>query len=99
MFPVIEGSELFGAVTIDDIRDIPKEDWDRVTVREVMQPSTDDNTIAANMETEKLLASMMRPGRQKRYMVVDGSKLVGVIALKDVLELVALKMEIEQSGQ
>lgn len=99
MFPVIEGSELLGAVTIDDIRDIPKEDWDRVTVREVMQPSTDDNTIAANMETEKLLASMMRPGRQKRYMVVDGSKLVGVIALKDVLELVALKMEIEQSGQ
>jgi Zn-dependent protease len=96
MFPVIEDSALLGAVTIDDIRNVPKEEWDRVTVREVMQPSSDDNTIAASMETEKLLTSMMHPGRQTRYMVVDSGRLVGVIALKDVLELIALKMEIER---
>lgn len=38
----------------------------------------------------------MHPGRQSRYMVVDDGQLVAVIALKDVPELIALKMEIEQ---
>ena len=98
MFPVVEGPELLGAVSIDDIREIPKEEWDRTMVRDVMRPCSDDNTIAASMETEKLLTSMMHPGKQTRFMVVDGGRLVGVIALKDVLELVALKMEIERPG-
>lgn len=95
MFPVVEKSELLGSVSINDIRKIPREEWDSVTVRDVMQPRSDDNTISADMETEELLTSMMQPGRQARYMVVDDGQLVGVIALKDVLELIALKMEIE----
>ena len=96
MFPVVEKSELLGSVSISDIRKIPREEWDSVTVRDVMQPRSDDNTISADMETEELLTSMMQPGLQARYMVVDDGQLVGVIALKDVLELIALKMEIEK---
>jgi predicted transcriptional regulator len=99
MFPVVQDSALLGSVTIDDIREIPKKDWDKVTVRDVMKPCSDDNTITAHMEMEKLLAAMMHPGKQTRYMIVDGERLVGVIALKDVLELVALKMEIERPDQ
>ena len=98
MFPVVEGSTLLGAVTIDDIREIPREDWGEVTVREVMKPRSDENTIEAGAETEKLLTAMMHPGRQTRYLVVEGDRLVGIIALKDVLELIALKMEIERPG-
>jgi Zn-dependent protease/predicted transcriptional regulator len=96
MFPVVEKSKLLGSVTINDIRKVPREKWDSVTVQDVMKPCSDDNTISADMETEKLLTSMMHPGRQSRYMVVDDGQLVGVIALKDVLELIALKMEIEK---
>jgi Zn-dependent protease/CBS domain-containing protein len=96
MFPVVQDAVLSGAVTIDDIREIPKENWHKMTVRDVMKPCSDDNTIAAHMDMEKLLTAMMHPGKQTRYMVVDGDRLVGVIALKDVLELVALKMEIER---
>ena len=99
MFPVVEDDELIGAISIDDIRDVPKERWQEVRVRDVMRPCDDDNTVDAGMETEKLLASMIHPGKQTRYLVVDDGRLVGVVALKDVLELVALKMEIERSGQ
>jgi CBS domain containing-hemolysin-like protein len=77
---------------------VPRQDWDEVTVRDVMKPRGDDNTVDAGMETEALITSMMHPGRQSRYMVVDGDRLVGVIALKDVMELIALKMEIERPG-
>jgi Zn-dependent protease/predicted transcriptional regulator len=95
MFPVVDNSELVGCVTIDSVHNIPREEWDSRTVREIMVPRSAANTIPASMETEKLLTDMVRPDRPARYMVVDGQELVGVISLKDVLELVALKMQIE----
>lgn len=95
MFPVVEEGKLLGAVSTTDIRNMPKEKWDSVTVRDVMKPCSDINTISANTETEELLTSMMHPGQPSRFMVVDDGQLVGVIALKDVLELISLKMEIE----
>ena len=98
MFPVVDDLELLGSVSIDSIKNIPREEWNNRTVREVMQPCSDANTVPAAMETEKLLTAMVQPGRQARYMVVDGDKLVGIISLKDVLELIALKMEIEPPG-
>jgi Zn-dependent protease/CBS domain-containing protein len=98
MFPVVEGSKLLGSVSTTDIRQVSKENWDSVKVRDVMKPCSDDNTISTDMKAEELLTSMMHPGRQSRYMVVDKGKLVGVIALKDVLELIALKMELEGRG-
>jgi Zn-dependent protease/CBS domain-containing protein len=96
MFPVVDGAELLGCVTIDGIRKVPRDEWNSRTVRDVMEPGTPTNTIPAGMETEKLLAEMVHPDRPTRFMVVEGGQLVGVIALKDVLELVALKMEIER---
>ncbi|MDH4074092.1 MAG: site-2 protease family protein, partial [Gammaproteobacteria bacterium] len=95
MFPVVDGGQLLGCVSIDNIRKVPRGEWDIRTVRDVMEPGTDANTVPAGMAAEKLLTAMVQPGRQARYMVVDGGKLVGVVSLKDVLELVALKMQIE----
>ena len=95
MFPVTDDDKLLGCVTLDGVRNVPRDQWDRRTVRDIMEERSVANTVPAGMETEKLLTEMMQPGKAKRYMVVDGDKLVGVIALKDVLELVALKMEIE----
>jgi CBS domain-containing protein len=64
-----------------------------------MNPSDESNTVASSMPADKLLSSMLQPGRPRRYMVVDGGRLVGIISLKDVLELVALKIEIESSDR
>ncbi|MDH3440258.1 MAG: site-2 protease family protein [Gammaproteobacteria bacterium] len=95
MFPVVDDEELHGCVSVDNVKQVPREQWDARNVRDIMEPSSDANTVRADTGTEKLLTAMVRPGRQARYMVVDGRKLVGVISLKDVLEVVALKMEIE----
>jgi len=99
MYPVVDGTNLLGCISIEHIRKIPKSDWQNTTVREIMNPSSEANTVSANMETEKLLATMVRRDTPSRYMVVDNGQLVGVISLKDLLELIALKLEVEKSGQ
>lgn len=95
MFPVLEVSDLLACISIDHVRKIPKDDWDTRTVRDIMDLCSSSNTISADTDTEKLLASIVRPGNQPRYMVVDNGNLVGMISLKDRLQLIALKLEIE----
>jgi len=95
MFPVVDHGELLGAIRVEDVKTLPRDQWAARTVRELMGPSDSSNTVQASMPAEKLLAALVRPGQPGRYMVVDGGQLVGVISLKDVLELLALKLEIE----
>lgn len=99
MFPVVENSKLLGCIRIQSIKQIPKDEWQNKKVREFMEPCSKTNTISADTETTKLLSAMVRPGKESRYMVVDDDQLVGMISLKDLLELIALKLEIESPKQ
>ena len=95
MFPVVENSNLLGCIRIESIAQIPKRDWQNRTVGELMEPRSKANTVSSDTETTSLLSVMVQPGNQTRYMVVDHDQLVGMVSLKDLLELVALKLEIE----
>jgi Zn-dependent protease/CBS domain-containing protein len=95
MFPVVESSNLLGCINIQSIKQVPRDEWGLKTVRELMEPCSKINTISADTDTAKLLQAMVGPGKVSRYMVVDDGRLVGMISLKDLLELIALKLEIE----
>ena len=49
------------------------------------------------MSTSKLLTVFVKPGTQSSYMMVDDGQLVGMISLKDLLELISLKLEIDST--
>ena len=95
MFPVVEDSRLVGCVNIESIKKIPRPDWSGKTIRDIMEPVSSENTVAADAETMKLLSTMVRPTSKSRFMVVENDELVGMISMKDLLELIALKLEIE----
>ena len=95
MFPVVEDSNLLGCISIHSIKQIPRAEWQHKRVREYIEPCSKANSISADTEATKLLTEILEPGRASRYMVVDGGQLVGMISLKDLLDLVALKREIE----
>jgi Zn-dependent protease len=95
LFPVVEDSNLLGCISINDIKRIPREDWATRKVRDLTEPVSERNTIRADTETMKLLSVMVRPDTPSRFMVVENDRLVGMIALKDLLELITLKLEIE----
>lgn len=77
MFPVVpEGSEtLAGCVTTSAVKKVPREEWNRHTVREVLQPCTAENTISLDTDAVKALAQISRSGLS-RLMVVDHDHLV-----------------------
>lgn len=95
MFPVVDDSKLLGCISIDRIKQIPRADWQHKTVGELMEPVSEANTVPADAETMKTLSTMIRPDTRSRFMVVERGQLVGMISLKDLQELIALKIEIE----
>jgi Zn-dependent protease/predicted transcriptional regulator len=95
MFPVVGNSNLVGCINVRSIKEIPRNEWQTRTVREFMEPCSTANMVSPDTETSSLLSALVRPGENSRYMVVDNGRLVGMISLKDLLDLIALKLEIE----
>ena len=98
MYPVLDGSKLLGCVSVDSLQRIRREDWSSTTVADLMQSRSESNTIDADTDTMELLTSILKPGGPSRFMVVEDDRLVGIIALKDLLELISLRLQIESRG-
>jgi predicted transcriptional regulator len=98
MFPVLDDAgRLFGCVTTQHIRQLPREEWDSQTVGAIADRCSPDNTVAADSDALRALSLMNRTGAS-RLMVMDGDRLLGILALKDLLQFFALKMELEESA-
>ena len=96
MFPVIERGALVGCVSTRTVREVPQAEWSRRTVGDLVRECSLENTISPTADAMDALAKMNRTGNS-RLMVVDSDRLVGVITLKDMLEFLSLKVELERS--
>ena len=94
MFPVTDDGRLAGCVTTRDVKDVPREQWTQRRVADIARVCTDENTIAADEDAMRAL-SRMSHGQVSRLLVVEGDRLVGVLSLKDLLEFLSLKIELE----
>ncbi len=95
LFPVAEDGRVLGLVTARQVRQVPREDWHERRVADIMVPCSRDNSIAPGTDTVAALA-IMRRGGNSRLLVVEDGRLVGIVALKDLLEFLSLKMDLER---
>lgn len=91
MFPVISSGKLAGCISVKQAAAVPKADWPAHTVGELMQPLNNETVVGPEEDAFKALAIMNHTGNS-RLMVVEEGQLVGIIALKDMLKLLSLKM-------
>lgn len=96
LFPVVDGGRLVGAVSTLDVGRLPRERWGAETVAAIMQPCTPQNTVAADADVASALATMQTQ-KVGRLVVVDGGRLVGVLALSDVMRLLAVQLDLAQA--
>jgi Zn-dependent protease/CBS domain-containing protein len=94
MFPVSNGDGLIGCVGLKQVKELPREEWNRHAVGDVVAPCSDENAISPQTDALQALSLMNRTGNS-RLMVVDENKLLGIVTLKDMLKLLALKIDLE----
>jgi Zn-dependent protease/CBS domain-containing protein len=94
MYPVEEEGHLVGCITTRDVKSIPPDEWESRSVGEILSPCSEENSISADTDAVHALSLMHRTGNS-RLVVVDGDRVVGIIALKDLLDFINLKMDLE----
>jgi Zn-dependent protease len=95
LFPVTDDRRLMGLVSTRQVREVPRAEWATTMVADILVPCGPDNTIGPRADAVKALSIMRRSGNS-RLIVAEGGSLQGVIALKDLLEFLGLKMDLER---
>lgn len=94
MFPVVADTKLRGCITTQQLHQVPKEQWDSHRVEEFADGCSSANTISPRADATEALARMSQTGTS-RLMVVDQERLVGIISLKDLMQFLSLKIDLE----
>ncbi len=96
MFPIVEESgQLIGCVTTEQVNDVPRQEWSTKHVADISLPCSEENVVAPQTDAMKALSIMTRTGAS-RLLVATGNRLVGILALKDMLEFLSLRVEAEE---
>lgn len=95
-FPVVESGKLIGCIDLDQIKEVPREEWPRRSAGELMKVCSPDNTIPSDADAMRALSKMNRT-HTSRLMVVEGDRLVGTLSLKDMMSFLSNKVELEES--
>ncbi len=95
-FPVVDGDgRVAGCISIKQLGGVPREDWDRVTVGEIMASCGDDNTVRPDMDAMDAM-TRMRSRNQSRLLVVDRERLVGILSQSDLMRFLNIKLELDE---
>jgi len=94
MFPVSNGNGLVGCVTATRVKEVPRDEWNRHAVQELMIPCSQENAVSPHADAMEALSLMNRTGNS-RLLVVDHEHLLGIVTLKDMLKFLALKIDLE----
>jgi CBS domain-containing protein len=82
-FPVTEDGAAVGLVTLHQLRDVPRDTWPFVSVRQVMIPIA-DSLVVEPEENMMVVLDRLQASPARRVLVLRGNELAGIITANDV---------------
>lgn len=92
-FPVIEDDLLLGLVTLHNVKEIAKDKWKETTAREIMIPIGKDLVTGKDTDAMDAFTKMAKTGIG-RLLVIEDTKLIGILSQRDIIRLFEFKAEI-----
>jgi Zn-dependent protease len=93
-YPVVSEGHLEGLIDMRVLNRIPPDEWRQHTVGEVMRHDLDRMTVSPDADGLQVLERIQRAPAY-RLLVADGDHLVGMVGIRDLLEFVNLKTQVE----
>jgi Zn-dependent protease/CBS domain-containing protein len=82
-YPVVDDGRALGMVTLNAIRNVPRDDWDSRTARDIMIPLSDVVTVRSDDHMVTVL-DRLKASPARRVLVMRGDELVGIITASDI---------------
>ena len=89
-YPVVAGDELLGLVTLTDAQQLDREQWPTTSVYRAMTPLEKLHTVSPLEEAAAVL-QLMSETDVNQVPVVEGSRIIGIIARADILRLIQVR--------
>ena len=96
MFPVVdEEGELVGLITLNDVKQLSRDEWASTQVRQVMDDVKEEMVLHPEDEAVDCLGRMVQSEEQGRMPVVDDNNdLVGIVTRRDIMNLLRIKTDL-----
>ena len=94
VFPVERQGLLVGQIGTQDAAALDRAQWPNTSVGRVMQPCSPDQVIDPEADVIVALTRMQRSGLTRLFVAEEG-RLRGVVTLRDLLELLSTKIELD----
>jgi predicted transcriptional regulator len=96
LYPVVDSGQTTACINVVQVKEVPREEWNQRTVGQLATRCDKNNSIKADTDAVKALTQMNRSGHS-RLMVMSDDKLVGIITLRDLMQFLSLKIDLESA--
>lgn len=94
-FPVMENDRPIGMITLNQLKQIRRQDWSQRTVREIMIP-IDEIAVSPQQDIAKAL-TQMQSARSRRLLVTTDGNLEGILSSTDITNWLKRQQEFGNS--
>jgi Zn-dependent protease/predicted transcriptional regulator len=91
-FPVVDGDELVGIVSLEDVRSVPRDAWATTSVRDIMTPY-DVCTVVSPDEDAAEAMTQLSTCEVRQLPVLEDGHLSGVLRREDLIQWLRLHAE------
>jgi len=92
-YPVVEGKQVLGIVTMQCVRSVPKEKRETAAVKEAMIPCEKVVTVKPSVSALDALNTMARQN-VGRLLILDGPQLLGIVTRGDLMRAIRTRQEL-----
>ena len=92
-FPVSSNGRITGMLTLNNVRLVPKEEWDTTLVRDIISKISPDAILGPEDNAMDALSRMISLDIG-RVLIMDGNKLIGIITRRDIMKLMEFKADL-----
>lgn len=94
-FPVTNFDQVIGMVTVENIKTLNRDEWDRTIVRNIITPINDDLVVHPENNVSVAIKKIFQNGIG-RVLVMDGEVLVGIVSRTDILNYIRIHSQLEE---
>jgi CBS domain-containing protein len=92
-YPVVRNGMLLGIVSIHDVNEIPREDWNKINVSKILDSKIINICLSPDDDASSAMSKMVREGIG-RVLGLDNGKVVGIVSRKDIMQILKHKIDL-----
>jgi Zn-dependent protease/CBS domain-containing protein len=95
-FPVVSGDRIVGLVSLEDVRKVPRDDWERTTISEIMTRA-EQLAVVGPQEVASEALKQLEQHDVRQVPVVEDGHLIGLLRRRDIMRWLQTQSEFTPS--